>query len=218
MKGDFSRHDVHAASTYSRVRLQQGRALVDADLNEQFDQILEAQRHFLRKALGPHGYLGVNEDNDFEVKQQLVNNKLRVTLDPGTYFVDGLTCHYPRNLTDPPKYEIAHEKIEDTLADTDRCLIFEYNEENSKLDLLYSAGIAESNTKKMKFKLNPAFYQKLKEDIKILWIRNKSDIPDQQLYKIAQSLNSTSFIIGSLTGYSSIRDATSILKSIASVC
>jgi len=54
------------------------------------------------------------------------------------------------------------------------------------------------------------------QSIKILWIRNKSDIPDQQLYKIAQSLNSTSFIIGSLTGYSSIRDATSILKSIAS--
>ena len=41
-------------------------------------------------------------------------------------------------------------------------------------------------------------------------------IPDEKLYKIAQSINSTSFIIGSLTGFSSTRDATSILQSIAS--
>jgi diguanylate cyclase (GGDEF)-like protein len=68
----------------------------------------------------------------------------------------------------------------------------------------------------MKFKLNPAFFQKLKEDVKILWIQDKNDIPDEKLYKIAQSLNSTSFIIGSLTGFSSRRDATSILRSIAS--
>jgi diguanylate cyclase (GGDEF)-like protein len=98
----------------------------------------------------------------------------------------------------------------------DRCLIFEYHEESGKLEMLRGAGVAESNIKKMKFKLNPAFYQKLKEDLKILWIQDKKDIPDEKLYKVAQSLNSTTFIIGSLTGFSSRRDATSILKSIAS--
>lgn len=98
----------------------------------------------------------------------------------------------------------------------DRCLIFEYHEDNGKLDLLHAAGTAESNIEKIKFKLNPVFYQKLKDDLKILWIQDKKEIPDEKLYKIAQSLNSTSFIIGSLSGFSSRRDATSILKSIAS--
>ena len=98
----------------------------------------------------------------------------------------------------------------------DRCLIFEYHEKSNKLEILHHAGIAESNIEKMKFKLTPAFFQKLKQDLKILWIQDKEDIPDEKLYKIAQSLNSTSFIIGSLTGFSSRRDATSILKSIAS--
>jgi diguanylate cyclase (GGDEF)-like protein len=98
----------------------------------------------------------------------------------------------------------------------DRCLIFEYHERSNKLELLYGGGISESNVERMKFKLNPAFFQKLKEDLKILWIQDKKDIPDEKLYKIAQSLNSTSFIIGSLTGFSSRRDATSILRSIAS--
>ncbi len=98
----------------------------------------------------------------------------------------------------------------------DRCLIFEYHEDNGKLDLLHAAGTAESNIEKIKFKFNPVFYQKLKDDLKILWIQDKKEIPDEKLYKIAQSLNSTSFIIGSLSGFSSRRDATSILKSIAS--
>ena len=98
----------------------------------------------------------------------------------------------------------------------DRCLIFEYHEENNKLEILYASGVTESNIKKMKFKLSSAFYQKLKEDLKILWIKDKKDIPDEKLYKIAQSINSTSFVIGSLTGFSSRRDATSILRSIAS--
>jgi diguanylate cyclase (GGDEF)-like protein len=111
--------------------------------------------------------------------------------------------------------QVLPEKLSEGFS-VDRCMIFEYQEEDSKLHLLYAAGIAESNVEKIKFKLNPAFYQKLKEDLKILWIQDKNEIPDEKLYKIAQSINSTSFIIGSLTGFSSMRDATSILKSIAS--
>jgi diguanylate cyclase (GGDEF)-like protein len=111
--------------------------------------------------------------------------------------------------------QVLPEKLSEGF-NVDRCLIFEYFEDNGKMHLLHASGIAESNVEKMKFKLNPAFYQKLKEDLKILWIQDKKDIPDEKLYKIVQSLNSTSFIIGSLTGFNSRRDATSILKSIAS--
>jgi len=111
--------------------------------------------------------------------------------------------------------QVLPEKLNEGF-NVDRCLIFEYNDQNSRLEVLHASGVSESNIRKMKFKLNPAFFQKLKEDLKILWIQDKNDIPDEKLYKIAQSLNSTSFIIGSLTGFSSRRDATSILKSIAS--
>ena len=98
----------------------------------------------------------------------------------------------------------------------DRCLISSIMSIITSWNILYGDGVSQSYFTKMKFKLNPAFFQKLKEDVKILWIQDKNDIPDEKLYKIAQSLNSTSFIIGSLTGFSSRRDATSILKSIAS--
>ncbi len=49
-----------------------------------------------------------------------------------------------------------------------------------------------------------------------MWIRNKNEIPDDNLYKIAQELNSTSFIMASLSGFSSRQDATSIFRSIVS--
>jgi len=111
--------------------------------------------------------------------------------------------------------QVLPEKLSDGF-NVDRCLIFEYYEKNNKLEILYSAGVTESNIEKMKLKLNPAFFQKLKQDLKILWIQDKKDIPDEKLYKLVQSLNSTSFVIGSLTGFSSRRDATSILRSIAS--
>ncbi|MCK4755161.1 MAG: response regulator, partial [Calditrichia bacterium] len=62
----------------------------------------------------------------------------------------------------------------------DRCLIFEYHEDNGKLDLLHAAGTAESNIEKIKFKLNPVFYQKLKDDLKVLWIQDKKEIPDEK--------------------------------------
>ena len=111
--------------------------------------------------------------------------------------------------------QVLPEKLSEGF-NVDRCMIFEYLQEENKLHLWYSAGISESDIRKMKLKLNPAFYQKLKEDLKILWIQDKKDIPDNTLDKLAHSINSNSFIIGALTGFSSRRDATSILQSIAS--
>ena len=97
----------------------------------------------------------------------------------------------------------------------DRCLIFEYLAESGRLELAFGAGVSELNIKKLKLKLDQRFYRKLKEEIKILWVKDKNEIPDDKLYKIAQTLNSTSFIIGSLSGFSSRRDSTSIFQSIA---
>ncbi len=98
----------------------------------------------------------------------------------------------------------------------DRCLIFEYFEEKDRLVVAHAAGISELNVKRLKFKISSQLYQRLKEDIKLMWIKTKNEIPDENLYKIAQELNSTSFILASLSGFSSRQDATSIFQSIVS--
>ena len=97
----------------------------------------------------------------------------------------------------------------------DRCFLFEYSEENGRLELQQASGIAGFNTKKLSFKISPHFYQRLKQDLKLLWIKNKNEIPDEHLYKLAQQLNATSFVLASLSGFSSIQDATSIFRTIA---
>jgi diguanylate cyclase (GGDEF)-like protein len=97
----------------------------------------------------------------------------------------------------------------------DRCLLLEYVEENNHLEIRRAAGISEINTKKLAFRISHQLYQRLKEDLKLMWIKNKTEIPDENLYKIAQQLNSTSFILASLSGFSSRQDATSILQTIA---
>jgi diguanylate cyclase (GGDEF)-like protein len=109
--------------------------------------------------------------------------------------------------------EILPEKVIEGFG-IDRCLIFEYLTDKERLQPVYAAGISEKNTKKLKFKFDRPLYEKLKEDLKILWIQNKDEISNDHLYKMAQSLNSTSFVLGSLAGFSSRRDATKIFQSI----
>ncbi len=109
--------------------------------------------------------------------------------------------------------EILPEKMIEGFG-IDRCLIFEYLKDNERLQPVYVAGISEKNIKKLKFKFDRPLYEKLKEDLKILWIQNTDEISNDHLYKMAQSLNSTSFAIGALAGFSSRRDATKIFQSI----
>ena len=98
----------------------------------------------------------------------------------------------------------------------DRCIIFEYSEDTQDLKSTSSAGISDKNLKKLKLKLDRKFYRQIKEDQKIVWVKNKDEIIDNSLYKIAQKLNSISFILGSISGFRSRKDATSILESIVS--
>jgi hypothetical protein len=90
MKGDFSRDTFNPAKHYSRVLLQQGRALLDADWNEQVAIFLEQQRAFIRDLLGPHA--GVGDQIGFQIGVD-PNNKLTITA--GRYYVNGLMCNNP---------------------------------------------------------------------------------------------------------------------------
>jgi hypothetical protein len=55
MNGDFSRDTFHPAHRYSRVLMQQGRVLLDADWNEQTSILLHQLRALARDLIGPHG-------------------------------------------------------------------------------------------------------------------------------------------------------------------
>ncbi len=55
MNGDFSRDTFHPAHRYSRVLMQQGRVLLDADWNEQTSILLHHLRTLARDLVGPHG-------------------------------------------------------------------------------------------------------------------------------------------------------------------
>src|SRR6185312_8292386 len=53
MNGDFSRVTFEAKNQYSRVLMQQGRVLLDADWNEQAAIFHYALRTFIRDIFGP---------------------------------------------------------------------------------------------------------------------------------------------------------------------
>jgi hypothetical protein len=91
MKGDFSRDTFNPDKHYSRVLLQQGRALLDADWNEQVAILLEQQRSFIRDLLGPHA--GVGKEIGFKIGVHTSTNKLTITA--GQYYVNGLMCNNP---------------------------------------------------------------------------------------------------------------------------
>jgi Family of unknown function (DUF6519) len=55
MHGDFSRSTFDARRHFSRVLVQQGRAYVDAESNEQTAILLHFARAFARDLIGPHG-------------------------------------------------------------------------------------------------------------------------------------------------------------------
>lgn len=55
MQGDFSRDTFDPARDYSRVLMQQGRVLLDADWNEQTAILLHYLRTLARDLIGPHG-------------------------------------------------------------------------------------------------------------------------------------------------------------------
>ena len=88
MKGDFSRHTFREANHYSKVGFQQGRAHLDADLNE----VQDIQRHRRRAAyadlVGPTGVpFGAD---DFSLSFTGATGSQVLNLKAGAIFVDGV--------------------------------------------------------------------------------------------------------------------------------
>ncbi len=99
----------------------------------------------------------------------------------------------------------------------DRVIIFEYQQKDQKLVPLYHTGFKDGVLKKIKLTLDPVFYLNLKNEIKVLWIKNQAEIVNESLLKMAHKLKTGSFLLGSISAFASHQDATGIFKSITSV-
>lgn len=89
MKGDFSRF-VLDTDTYSRVLMQQGRVMVDADWNDHVDMVVGSHRELAADLIGHHG--GPRGDLGFAVAPATTNGKRDLSIGAGAYYVDGVRC------------------------------------------------------------------------------------------------------------------------------
>ena len=85
MFGDFSRDSFDPSKHYTRVLMQQGRPLTDADWNEMVELLVREQRELVVSLVGWHG----TSDGGFEL---LSTGNGAYRLQAGTYYVDGLLC------------------------------------------------------------------------------------------------------------------------------
>ena len=94
MHGDFSRDSFDPAKHFSRVLLQQGRALLDADSNEQVAIFWHYLRTLAVDLIGPHGGPADDALRGFRIEPRAgANNQLAdLRIGPGRYYVAGLLC------------------------------------------------------------------------------------------------------------------------------
>jgi hypothetical protein len=97
MKGDFSRHTFQPGKNYSAVLLQQGRALLDADFNEQGAIGLRLIRALAADLIGPHGGPG----DGFRLTRVEGGDPPDLAIGAGHYYVDGLLVDAARPAAAP---------------------------------------------------------------------------------------------------------------------
>lgn len=84
MHGDFTRDSFDPARSYTRVLMQQGRPLTDADWNEQGSLLLEEHRELIRGMIGWHGFFDKPNSEGIEPPTEFAGI--------WNYYVDGLRC------------------------------------------------------------------------------------------------------------------------------
>ncbi len=92
MTGDFSRSTFRAGNHYSQVRAQQGRGVLDAELNEQVDIAGHVARTSATDIIGVSGapFHPASAFRNFQVKVAPDGGDLLIA--PGRFYVDGILC------------------------------------------------------------------------------------------------------------------------------
>lgn len=100
MKGDFSRDTFDRRRQFTRVLMQQGRVLLDADWNEQASILLHYLQTLAADLIGPAG--GPFANLGFSIEPVLTGTPPRLndlTIGPGRYYVDGILCELDTETT-----------------------------------------------------------------------------------------------------------------------
>lgn len=92
MTGDFTRTTFRAVNHYSKVRAQQGRVVLDAELNEQADITAHVERSTSVDVIGVAGapFHEPSEFRHFQIKVDPTGKDLLVA--PGRIYVNGILC------------------------------------------------------------------------------------------------------------------------------
>jgi hypothetical protein len=90
MKGDFSRRTFRARDHYSGVLMQQGRPVLDADLNEQASILLHQLRTTTADLIGWHGTPSAGSSAPGSGGFMISIRDGRPLVGPGHYYVDGI--------------------------------------------------------------------------------------------------------------------------------
>ena len=99
MTGDFSRSTFRSTNHYSQVRMQQGRGVLDADLNEQADIDDHVQRRTTTDVVGASGapFHPPKTFQNFQIKVDSAGKDLLIA--PGRFYVDGILCEHEAAVT-----------------------------------------------------------------------------------------------------------------------
>jgi hypothetical protein len=89
-KGDFTRDTFDPFKHFSRVLMQQGRVLCDADWNEQWDILVNYLRTLAVDVIGPFG--GPTTGSGFQISYPRSGD---FKISPGHYYVDGILIENP---------------------------------------------------------------------------------------------------------------------------
>ncbi|MEO7360530.1 MAG: DUF6519 domain-containing protein, partial [Gemmatimonadaceae bacterium] len=93
MHGDFSRLTFDPSLHYSRVLVQQGRAFVDAEPNEQNAILLHLMRGLARDIIGAHGIpTPIASGGGFRIEPPAAGAARDFSIQAGRYYVDGIPC------------------------------------------------------------------------------------------------------------------------------
>ncbi|MDX2032403.1 MAG: DUF6519 domain-containing protein [Blastocatellia bacterium] len=121
-RGDFTRDSFNLEKRFSRVLMQQGRPLLDADWNEQTSILLHYLRTLTRDLIGDHGGRG----DAFQISDKMSNTNRQLKLGPGNYYVDGILCENAGALDNgrPGPSEVTLLPDEVKLLDTSPLLVY----------------------------------------------------------------------------------------------
>lgn len=97
----------------------------------------------------------------------------------------------------------------------ERCILFELSPDKKALIPFAHAGVTEQAGLRKRYRISSEFLDSIRRAGGMLWIKTPNEIMDRSMLKLADQLNSNTFIIGILSYFSPNTDSTQILRTIA---